>query len=226
MRTISAQSSGWIISSGASPDHSAIAVSTKPGQIAIARTPSPSSSAFWERVSAITAAFVAPYTVRPGVGVVPAIDARLTIQPFVCLSSGIASRLTSSRPRRLMFSCRSMCFVCSDSTVPPIPIPAELTQHVQAAEAVAVLCDDADAVFFLAHVGGHGVRAELGGGRFDLRGGPGRERQLEALVAQHPRDREADARRAAGDECARHRPTLKDTGRRRESERQHHVPLP
>ena len=60
MRTISAQSSGWIISSGAIPDHSAIGVSTKPGQIAIARTPSPSSSAFCERVSAITAAFVAP----------------------------------------------------------------------------------------------------------------------------------------------------------------------
>ena len=60
MRTISAQSSGWIISSGSRPDHSAIGVSTKPGQIAIARTPSASSSAFCERVSAITAAFVAP----------------------------------------------------------------------------------------------------------------------------------------------------------------------
>lgn len=59
-RTTSAQSSGRIISSAGTPDHCAIGVSTKSGQIAIARTPSPSSSAFCERVSAITAAFVAP----------------------------------------------------------------------------------------------------------------------------------------------------------------------
>ena len=60
MRTISAQSSGWIISSPASRTTAAIGVSTKPGQIAIARTPSASSSSFSERVSEITAAFVAP----------------------------------------------------------------------------------------------------------------------------------------------------------------------
>ena len=60
MRTTSAQSSVVIISSVASPDHSAIAVSTKPGQIATARTPAASSSRFCERVSAMTAAFVAP----------------------------------------------------------------------------------------------------------------------------------------------------------------------
>jgi len=60
MRTTSAQSSGWIISPPSSPDHCAIGVSTKPGQSAIARTPSESSSAFIVRVAAITAAFVAP----------------------------------------------------------------------------------------------------------------------------------------------------------------------
>ena len=60
MRTISAQSSGWIISSPFRPAHSAIGVSTNPGQIATARTPSASSSSFSERVSEITAAFVAP----------------------------------------------------------------------------------------------------------------------------------------------------------------------
>ena len=60
MRTTSAQSSGWIISSAPSPDHCAIGVSTKPGQIAIARTPSLSSSALSVFVAAITAAFVAP----------------------------------------------------------------------------------------------------------------------------------------------------------------------
>ena len=60
MRTTSAQSSGRIISFGFDPDHCAIGVSTNPGQIAIARTPSASSSALSERVSEITAAFVAP----------------------------------------------------------------------------------------------------------------------------------------------------------------------
>ena len=59
MRTTSAQSSGWIISSPGSPEKSAIGVSTKPGQIAIARTPSSSRSALSECVSEITAAFVA-----------------------------------------------------------------------------------------------------------------------------------------------------------------------
>ena len=59
MRTTSAQSSGWIISSLRRSANSAIGVSTKPGQIAIARTPSSSSSAFSEWVSEITAAFVA-----------------------------------------------------------------------------------------------------------------------------------------------------------------------
>ena len=56
MRTISAQSSGLIISSGGIPDHSAIGVSTKPGQMATARTPSVSSSSFSVRVSEMTAA--------------------------------------------------------------------------------------------------------------------------------------------------------------------------
>src|SRR5438105_9305580 len=42
------------------PDHSAIAVSTKAGQIAVDRTPSASSSAFNDLVSEISAAFDAP----------------------------------------------------------------------------------------------------------------------------------------------------------------------
>ena len=60
MRTTSAQSSGWIISSSPRPDHCAIGVATKPGQMATARTPSLSSSSLSERVNEITAAFVAP----------------------------------------------------------------------------------------------------------------------------------------------------------------------
>ena len=55
------------------------------------------------------------------------------------------------------------------------------------------------------------MRAELGGGRLDLLRRPRSERQVVALVAQHARDREADARRAARDECARHQATLKDS---------------
>ena len=59
-RTISAQSSGWIISSPSMPVHAAIGVSTKPGQSAVARTPVSASSRTSVRVSAISAAFAAP----------------------------------------------------------------------------------------------------------------------------------------------------------------------
>ena len=59
-RTSSAQSSGRIIRSGGIPDHDAIGVSTNAGASAVQRTPSASSSAFSDRVSASTAAFVAP----------------------------------------------------------------------------------------------------------------------------------------------------------------------
>ena len=87
-------------------------------------------------------------------------------------------------------------------------------EHVQAAEPLCVLGDDADAVLLLAHVGGDRLRAELGGGRLDLLAGARGERQLEALLAEHARDREPDARRASGDECARaSRPNLEENVR-------------
>ena len=57
----------------------------------------------------------------------PAIEARFTIQPREALSSGIASRVTSRRPRRLTPSWRSMCFACRVSAVPAMPMPAEFT---------------------------------------------------------------------------------------------------
>src|SRR5207302_6947307 len=60
MRTTSAQSSGWIISLPARPDHCPIGVSTNPGQIPTARAPSAAVSSLSERVSEITADFVAP----------------------------------------------------------------------------------------------------------------------------------------------------------------------
>ena len=98
------------------------------------------------------------------------------------------------------------------------PDPRRVDEHVQAAEALAMLGDDADAVLLLAHVGRDRVRAELGGGRLDLLLRARGERQVVALVAQHARDREPDARRAARDECARHADDPKGLGlRRRES---------
>ena len=55
-----AMSSGWICSSAGSPVHSVIRVATKPGEIAVARTPCSASSRLSEFVNAISAAFVAP----------------------------------------------------------------------------------------------------------------------------------------------------------------------
>jgi hypothetical protein len=60
---------------------------------------------------------------------VPAIEARLTIQPFVSRRCGIAAWETSTMPRRLMLSCRSMCFSWASSTRDAIPTPAELTSR-------------------------------------------------------------------------------------------------
>ena len=53
-------SSGEICSSSESPVHSVIRVATKPGEIAVARTPWSASSRFSELVHAMSAAFVAP----------------------------------------------------------------------------------------------------------------------------------------------------------------------
>src|SRR6478752_1701713 len=93
--------------------------------------------------------------------------------------------------------------------------PRRVDEHVEAAEALAVLGDDADAVFFLAHVGRDGVGAELRGGCLDLLLRARGECQVVALVAQHGRDREPDPRRAARDECARHADDPKGLGLRR-----------
>jgi len=55
------------------------------------------------------------------------------------------------------------------------------------------------------------MRAELRSSSLDLLLGARGERQLEALVAEHAGDREADPRGAAGDECAAHHATIKDS---------------
>ena len=59
-RTSATMSSGEICSSSGRPVHSVIRVATKPGEIAVARTPCSASSRFSEVVHAMSAAFVAP----------------------------------------------------------------------------------------------------------------------------------------------------------------------
>jgi hypothetical protein len=77
-------------------------------------------------------------------------------------------------------------------------------EHVEAAVRVEVGRDDACAVLLVPHVGGDRRSGKVGRGLlqpFDL---PRDERQVVALVPQHARDREPDARRATDDEGARH----------------------
>ena len=65
-RTISAQSSGWIISAFSRPVHVVIGVSTNAGQSAVARMPCSSSSRSSECVSEISAAFDGAVAREPG----------------------------------------------------------------------------------------------------------------------------------------------------------------
>ncbi len=159
MRTTSAQSSGWIISSAASPDHCAIAVSTKPGQIAIARTPS-----------------------RVELGVLRARQRdhrrlRRAVHGEARCRRRACDRREVDDPASAPFEKRDR--LAADEQQ-PAQIDAELQvdvlrlqrldragdpdsgrvdEHVEAAVALRVLRDDPDAVVLLAHVGGHGVRA-------------------------------------------------------------------
>ena len=82
-----------------------------------------------------------------------------------------------------------------------------------------MLGDEPLAVGGVADVGRDRGRAELFGRRLHLLGAARRERQPEALVAQHARDREPDARRAARDERrAIHMGCLSGRQRRRNRE--------
>jgi len=225
IRTISAQSSGRIISSAGMPDHAAIAVSTKPGQSAIARTPASSSSRFCDRVSAITAAFVAPYTVRPGVGAVPAIDARLMIQPRLSLhGNGLAGDEQEAAQVHAELEVDVLRLQRLDR--PGDADAGRVDEDVQPAVALAMLRDGAHAVLFAAHVGGDRQRSELGRRRLDLLLSSRGDRQSVALRGEHPRDRETDPGRAAGDERAGHPPTLKEFAAGPRKTLQYDVPLP
>ena len=78
-RTVSATSRGLIISVAPPARYgSAIGVSTKPGQIAVALMPSPASSSCSASVNPTTAAFVAEYVARPASPRFPALEAVLT----------------------------------------------------------------------------------------------------------------------------------------------------
>jgi hypothetical protein len=94
------------------------------------------------------------------------------------------------------------------------PDPGGVDEHVHAAEAVPVRGDDANAVVLLAHVRGDRVRAEGVRRRLDLLARARGERQLVALVAQQPGDREPDPGRSPRDERARHGPTIEDSAGR------------
>ena len=98
-----------------------------------------------------------------------------------------------------------MCFSCASSTRPAIPIPAELTSRSSPPVRSTCSRDDPLAVLGLRDVRGDRGRAELGARGLDLLGRARGERELEALVAEHPRDREPDARGASGDQRRRAR---------------------
>src|SRR3954464_212605 len=73
-------------------------------------------------------------------------------------------------------------------------------EHVDPAEALAVLVDEPCARIRVGDVDGDGVGTELLGCRLHFLRPARGERQAEALVAQHAPDGKTDSRRAAGDE--------------------------
>ena len=78
--------------------------------------------------------------------------------------------------------------------------PGGVHEHIESSVLRAVLLDQAPAVRGVRNVGSDGVRAECLGGSLDLRPGPRSERQGEAVLPQHARDREPNTRGTSGDE--------------------------
>ena len=103
--------------------------------------------------------------------IVPAIEARLTIQPRD--SPQQRDRLARHEQQSAQVDPELQVDVLrrrATRRVPPIPMPARVDEHVEAAEALAVLGDDAHAVVLAGDVGGHAERAELAGGGVHLLG--------------------------------------------------------
>ena len=88
--------------------------------------------------------------------------------------------------------------------VPGDADPRGVDEDVEPAVGLDVPCDEPRAVVLVLDVGGDRRGPELGRGGLQPFGLPRGERQRVALRAEHPRDGEADARRATGDERARH----------------------
>ena len=95
-----------------------------------------------------------------------------------------------------------MCFVVNASTLPPMPMPAELTRTSRPPCRVDVLGHGPLAVLVLGHICCDGERAKLGGRGLHALGISSREREREAFLGEHPRDREADPSRSSRDERA------------------------
>ena len=168
MRTTSAQSSGRIISSCSMPDHCAIGVSTNPGQIAIARTPSRVELRVERARERDHRRFrravrrEAGRRQRPG-------DRREVDDP--------AARLAQQRDRRLRDE-EEAAQVDAELQVELLrgqildeaadADPGGVDENVEAAEALSMLGDGARAIVRIADVRGDGERAELGRCRLDL----------------------------------------------------------
>ena len=121
---------------------------------------------------------------------VPAIDARLTIQP---------TRLAQQRDRRLRHEEEpaqvhtELQVEMLDGQVLDAPAdadPGRVDEQSSRPKRSRCFGDEPRAIVRVTDVGRDGDRAELRGCGLDLLLTPRRERQVVALVAQHPRDRE------------------------------------
>jgi hypothetical protein len=107
--------------------------------------------------------------------------------------------------RRLTASWRSTRFVTSASAVAPTRDAGVVDEHVEAAEALLVGCDDALDVVLVGHVAGDFLDLrpglpELLDGAAELVGAPGGGGDGVALPAEHPGDGEPDPARGSGDD--------------------------
>ena len=130
----------------------------------------------------------------------PAIEARLTIQPFVLAQ--VRDRGLGDEHEPAQVDRQLPVDVLHLGVLEPArdADAGRVDEHVETALALDVLRDHAGAVLRLGDVRDGRVRAELGGGRLDLLGRPRGEREGVPLVAEHARDREPDPGGAAGDE--------------------------
>src|SRR6478735_3935138 len=175
-RTISAQSSGWIIAAPSMPVHAAIGVSTKPG-----RRDRPGDRGEVDHVA----------TGLAKRGECLPRDEERASQVDGLLEVELLGRRVAD------LSCDAHA--------------CRVDEDVEAAVRLEVGRDEARAFLVVPHVDGYRLRLERTCCLLEALDRPRREGQRVALVAEHPRDRETDPRRAAGHERARHRLILSQT---------------